>query len=272
MKKETKYVFVVLVYRNYGDLSEFLESIKSTLKDAYECIVVDSFYSDEVSDEVKRISQHFACDYLCVENHGYGAGNNRGIEYALEHYDFSYMIISNPDIILEEFQIGDLKQDCIAPIILTAKGKKQNPHWARRNKLVMKVMNYGFIKQKKLFLYLGIAIGKVDKIVWRIKRDLLKGEKTNKIYSPHGSFVLLKKEVLQSDAFRFDEEMFLFFEEAVLGEFLYQRGKNVSYNDSIRVLHKEDGSIQLSNVNTFQHSGKSFQHFYKNYICEKKDK
>lgn len=38
-----------------------------------------------------------------VENKGYSYGNNRGIEYCHNNYEYDYIIISNPDIIIKKF-------------------------------------------------------------------------------------------------------------------------------------------------------------------------
>ena len=88
------FIFVVLVYRNTSDLIDFFASLKL---ERTKVIVVNSFYDEESEKQFKQISEINHADFLSVPNKGYGAGNNRGVEYALKHYDFKYLVISNAD-------------------------------------------------------------------------------------------------------------------------------------------------------------------------------
>ena len=94
------FAFITLVYRNYADVKDLCMSLKKHVKDSYKVIVVDAYYNDETSNKVKDISRQCGCDYIPVQNKGYGYGNNRGIEYALATYNFVWAVICNPDTIL----------------------------------------------------------------------------------------------------------------------------------------------------------------------------
>ena len=84
------FIFVVLVYRNTSDLVDFFASLKL---ERTRVIVVNSFYDEESELQFKQIAESNHAEFLSVPNKGYGAGNNRGVEYALKHYDFKYLVI-----------------------------------------------------------------------------------------------------------------------------------------------------------------------------------
>lgn len=83
------FVFVVLVYRNTRDLKDFFSSL---LLSAVKVIVVNSFYDKESECEFKNIAEANNADFLSVPNKRYGTGNNRGVDYALTHYDFKSIV------------------------------------------------------------------------------------------------------------------------------------------------------------------------------------
>ena len=89
------FIFVVLVYRNTSDLIDYFASLKL---ERTRVIVVNSFYDEESELKFKQIAESNHADFLSVPNNGYGTGNNRGVKYALDHYDFKYLVISNADV------------------------------------------------------------------------------------------------------------------------------------------------------------------------------
>ena len=99
------FVFIVLVYKNTLDLEEFFLSLNLLNT---KVIVVDSFYDEVTSMAFENIALKYSASYLRVENRGYGYGNNMGIKYALAHYSFRYLIISNADIVVKQLDISDL--------------------------------------------------------------------------------------------------------------------------------------------------------------------
>lgn len=119
------FVFVVLVYRNTNDLKDFfyhfcIENSK--------VIVVNSYYDDDSEKEFNQIADRYSADFISVPNKGYGAGNNVGVKWAIDHYQFDNIVISNADIIIEKMSASDIDPRYInAPDIKNKKGKQQNP-------------------------------------------------------------------------------------------------------------------------------------------------
>ncbi|HEX3027363.1 MAG TPA: glycosyltransferase [Clostridia bacterium] len=257
-------VLVTLTYRNDKDLTDFLDSLAS-LGCSYRVIVVNSFYDNESESAIRSVAQAYGCDFFSVENKGYGSGNNAGIRFALEHYQFQYLAVSNPDIRIGEFDLDRLtaaENAVVGPKILTLRGKNQNPIHYRRNFFVL---FFRFLYAKAGFLpffLAAILFNKLEKAVLR-KGDA-KGPR--QVYALHGSFFLLPRSVLQTFGGKlFDERMFLFCEENHIAELARKHGVPIIYDPRFWVTHKEDGSISLENLDHFRITRESLKVFFENW-------
>ena len=267
MDKEQKdLIFVILVYRNYVDLEECIESISRNVEN-YKIIVVNAYYDDCSMQGIEDISKKYNCDFINIENKGYSFGNNVGIKYARDHYDFKHLIVSNPDIIIKEFpNIEGMDCDIIAPQIKTITGKAQNPMHIVENNLAERLIYRGFKKQSKISLYIGLAINKI-----RREFFLLFGKnKKKRIFSAHGSFVIFSNKALSKlDYMPYDENMFLFAEEMVLAVKAKEQKLKTFYMPNIKIYHKEDGSMKLSDLSINKELAKSNIYFYEEYKLKK---
>ncbi len=267
-----KMVIIVLVYLNADDLAEFVASVKMHMQD-YRIIVVNSYYDDASMEKIRKIALENDCDFLNVENRGYSYGNNQGIAYANKHYTYDFAIISNPDIIIKSFdsRVLDQYSDCvIAPLITAKSGKKQNPLCARNNKFGEKCKYYGYLKNKKLLLYTGIAINKFVRELFLF--FFLHGSKpSKKIFAAHGSFVIIPESIIRKMGTVYDEGMFLFSEEMVIAYKMEELQKKTVIVKQIQVNHKEDGSQKLSDINYDGYECKSLIYCYEKYVLKKQD-
>lgn len=249
-------VFVVLVYRNTKDLKDFFESnIISNSK----TIVINSYFDEESEKAFKQIAKFHNADFISVPNKGYGAGNNRGIEYALENYDFEYLIISNADITIRQLDISSFsKTKVIAPKIITLRGKNQNPSSPFspskiKDYFLYRIYHGNHNKLIRIFW----AYSRINKIVYYAISRFRK-----KIFAPHGAFIIIPKRIIKECLPLFNEKMFLFNEESHLGMLLKEKGFETEYNPSIIIDHKEDGSVALLNDSLFKLHRQSFLEFY----------
>ena len=250
--EKTKYVFVILVYRNTDDLTECLESIERQVK-SFRVIVVNAFYDDKTATIVEEICNLHKCVFINIENKGYSYGNNRGIELANKLFEYEYVIVSNPDIIIEQFKDDLLRTEfeynIIAPRITAASGRKQNPMAIRDCRFAQYLQYLGFKKGINLLVYVGIFISKSLNAL-----NLLVRNKTKpyRIYEAHGSFVIISKKAVETLYPLYDENMFLFAEEGVLASRAKHAGLLTCYYDDIHIKHKEDGSMKLGDftINT----------------------
>lgn len=265
MKERYKFIVVILVYRNYSDLIECIDSINKHVKEC-KIIVVNAYYDEISKNKIKKVAIEKKSDFLNIENKGYSYGNNRGIEYANNNYEYEYIIISNPDIVVRKFD--DIIPDAgiIAPKIIAASGKNQNPMIIKENGLVQFLIYYGFKNKKQVFYLIGIVLNKCFRFILAL---LNKHNRYYEIFAAHGSFVIIKKDVINSIFPLYDENLFLFAEEGVLAKKCQQNDIRTVYDSDIVVNHKEDGSMKLADFSINDELSKANIYFYENYILSK---
>jgi GT2 family glycosyltransferase len=263
-----KYIFVILVYRNTNDLEDCLASITEKVSSC-KSVIVNAYYDDDSLHEVERIANLYHCDFISIENKGYRYGNNRGMEFALKHYLFDYVIISNPDIVIENFDdtfIGpDFEYDIIAPQIIAASGKAQNPAMFKRLPLSEYLIYCGYKLNSRLLLMCGLTISKIIReFISHVKK--IRKQRVYDIYCAHGSFLLLSKRIVEKLKPVYDDRVFLFGEEGILAYKAKKTHFKTCYSDFISIKHKEDGSMKLSDLSINGEMRKSNIFYYENYI------
>lgn len=260
-----KYIIIILVYRNALDLQECIESIRNGIR-SFKIVIVNAYYDMPSYMEIKKVAQDYGCDFLNIENKGYSYGNNCGIKYARERYQFEYLIIANPDTIVEKFEDSDVNScDVIAPNIVDLKGQKQNPASVVFIPIDAKLAYKGFKKNRTWMLLLPICINKIIRTGFLYLNKFLP-QNNRKIYKAHGSFLLMKKRVVDLLFPIYDEKMFLFSEEDVLAYKLKREGISTNYTENMKIIHKEDGSIKKSNLSVKEEVRKSAIYFYEHYL------
>lgn len=259
---EFDFIFVVLVYRNTKDLKDFFASLNVNNS---KVIVVNSFYDDESEIEFKEIAISNNADFVSVPNKGYGAGNNRGVEYALSHYDFRYLVISNADVNIIRMQRDALESKPVgifAPSIHTLSGKQQNPHIPFYCALVDRIKYSFFLKNNWNAIICFCAINKIFRMFFL---GVLRHFNGGKVYSAHGSFVILPKSVLEKLVPLYDENVFLFTEEENLAMKAKMKGCSTYYVPDIEIRHKEDGSTSTISDKQRDITRESYITFYKKW-------
>lgn len=268
MKEQVKYVFVILVYRNTSDLEECLDSIKKKVT-SYKTVVVNAYYDDASREVVSNIANSHGSDFINIENKGYSFGNNKGIELATERYDYQYVVISNPDIVMEQFDdtlLGnEFGYDVIAPRIVAASGRRQNPMAVRKNVISERLEYAGFKRRINLLIYGGILLSKFSRWYHTTLAAVFK-KTVYPIFEAHGSFVLLSKHAIDILYPVYDENMFLFAEEGVLAAKAQKAGLKTCYFDHIQIRHKEDGSMKLSDFSVNEELRKANIYSYETYF------
>lgn len=256
-------IFVILVYRNTDDIIYLLRDIQAHC-DNFKVIIVNSYYDEKTKEIFQNIARKFNCDFLNIPNKGYGYGNNRGIEHAHEKYDFQYLAIANPDILIKKFSIASLWQtsdSVICPVIVTLAGRRQNPLWVIRNNFSEWLIYQGYRKKIATVRYVGVAINKAIRELF-LRWFFHSKAKTARIYAPHGSFLIFPSAVLKNLRLPFDEEMFLFSEEMYLARRLKSMNIPTIMTKDIEITHKQDGSVSLAKVNELSESLKSYLYYY----------
>lgn len=255
-------VFCVLTYKNTADINDFLESVKKNCNFSYKVIIVNNFYNEESSKAFQNIAKENDCVFLESDNNGYGAGNNRGIAYAEENFDFDFLAVCNPDTVVKSFELDALneylnREVIIAPKVICRSGKKQNPMIIKDSKLANALTAFGYRRKCNFFVYCGIAVNKLKN-----KLMLLKKQSPRKVFRAHGCFVIFSKPAISALTPVYDEKVFMFVEEYDLGCKARLLGIPTLFVPKIDIYHKEDGSIKVSDVNVVKLESQAFLYFY----------
>lgn len=264
IKPYFKYIVVILVYRNTVDLLECIESVKKKI-DSVKIVVLNAYYDEDSKNQIEKIAHETDSDFINIENKGYSYGNNVGIQFAMKNYSFEYAIISNPDIVVEKFDDSEMPDaGVVAPKIVAASGKKQNPMILRENRVSEYFVYCGLKKNIICMLAIGIILNKISNVFFNRKH-----KKQYEIFAAHGSFVIIKNTVVQRIQPLYDENMFLFGEEGVLAYRCRENGFKTVYDANILIRHKEDGCMKLADFSINNELKKSNIYFYEKYILNK---
>lgn len=262
IKKSLKIVFVVLCYRETRDVTTLINNINK-YKEKTKIVIVNSYYDDKTKLQFENIATNNDCDFINVENRGYGYGNNRGIEYVNNKYDYDFLCICNPDLIFRELPTklltADLHDSIVAPNIITKNGKKQNPYYYLHLPLIDWLKFIGLVRNIRAAYYLGVGINKII----RLSLNKLSFNKNKKIYACHGSCLFIGYKAVGKLGLLYNEEMFLFHEE----EHLARKASSLSIPtvlmNEIKVTHFEDGSSESIKDSTFKYMKQSYSIYYK---------
>lgn len=253
------FVFVVLVYRNTNDLKDFFANLSVQNN---KVIVVNSYFDDESEKAFKEIAENHGADFISVPNNGYGAGNNRGCEYALKKYRFRYLVISNADIEVNKMELEQLKpyeDSIIAPKTLTLTGKNQNPFMIRHHPHIDSLKSWAYRKNLHKVIFFFSMLSRLERELYlKITYPLFH---SRKIYAAHGAFVILPYSVINKLSPIYNEKMFLFCEEEHLALLAKKNNIPIVYLPSVIIRHKEDGSTGALG-NNFIYVRESYLEFY----------
>lgn len=264
-KTHYDFIFIILVYKNYYDLQDFLKS-QHNIDGAFKNVVVNSYCDRESEARIENVSNDNGCDFLSIPNKGYSFGNNVGVKHAVENYNFDYLIVSNPDIIIASIDFksfSDYKNVIIGPNIYCRNGKNQNPVYYNEKDKVIKFFQMLSIKTKIFdFIYFASVYNKIQKLIKKV--SLGKKNSFIEVYALHGSFLIFSYGALEKLNFHpFDEEMFLFAEEDLLALKAKYFNIKMIFNRNNSVFHKEDGSIKISSINKKKVALQSLEYLYK---------
>ncbi|SFC11334.1 hypothetical protein SAMN05660328_101515 [Streptococcus gallolyticus] len=233
---------IILNYNSFDDTYKCVNQLLSFTAD-FKIIIVDNNSSD---NSLKRLKSEYGSINQVViltsdKNGGYSYGNNYGINYAQENYSSKYIAILNPDVIIPECNVFE-----------------------RMLKVLVSDVNYAMIG--------GMAITDGEfvpnKSAWPIpnnldvfwERSLLNPRRNHNNFNMidttlaqvdcvAGCFFIIKSDIFY-DVGLFDENVFLYNEENILGIKLKREGYKslVSTNSFYYHNHKKgrDNNTPLS--------------------------
>lgn len=253
----TKVLAVILNYKGADLTIALIRSLKQIPYEGLDILVVDNCSPDNSLEVLRPLQDKL--DFVLIansKNTGYAAGNNVGIRYAIEHgYDYSWIL--NNDIELIDVNIlgklitvakKDSKIGGVGPMVIDHNRIIQ-PYRERPSFWDMTLGFYSFAK----------------------RRAKTPHDYNGPVYRIYGCCMLLDNSIMQK-VDMMDERTFLYYEEDILGEKLYDNGYYFCYTSSTRVNHfgslivkKEIGKKNRRKLKINQTSLHIYLKYYRHY-------
>ena len=226
-----KLAIIILNYNSSADCHKCIGYLKAQQGVEQEIVVVDNCSQDNDRKAVVLLCKEQGCTFIANnENKGYNAGNNLGLRYAAEK-GYEFALIANPDM---EFPRTDYLATLLAKMqedadlvvcgsdIIGADGIHQSPMGKEGNWRG----SFGWIKD----------------IVRRNKKsdayDFIDNyNESHYCHKVSGCCFMIKTSFLKEIKF-FDENVFLYCEEAILSRQVEMSGKRMYYLATAQALHR----------------------------------
>ena len=253
---------IVLNYNCFEETITFVKNIQSQRPSfPLKILIVDNNSSDNSYKEfAERFQNDVDVEFIKTKsNLGYGAGNNRGIKYLKEKYMLEYLIICNPDIkiniehipeILKDFQIDEMIA-AVSIQMLDVNNLKKISAWK--------------LPDLKDDLILSISI--LNK-VFPSNIYYPNSSKSRYVEVLQGAFFIIKSEAMENIG-GYDEKVFLYGEERILGYKLKKAGYKLYFDPRFTFTHKIGASIEKEfplKSSKFIIMQQSRRHYHKNYL------
>ena len=250
----------VMIIVNYNDAKTTIKLLDN-IKD-YKCldkiIVVDNKSTDNSLSKLNNYNLKKLEVIQTKENKGYSYALNIGAKSAIKEYKECNLIISNADILI--YSENDLKElisnlsnqnVIVAPNIIEDNTLNRGWHIPTPSQDIL--LNIPKIREKCFNRHL-----KYD--------DLYYSKKLSKVEAVSGCFFLITSKHLEDINF-FDENVFLYYEENILGIKTKQKNKNIIINNDVDVVHEHSKTVDksLKRINKYKILKQSQYYFEKNY-------
>lgn len=258
-----KIPIILLNYNSSEDCRKCVEFLKRQTGVELEIIIVDNCSHRDDCMKVESLSREQGCTFIPAnENQGYNAGNNIGLRYAVKK-GYKYALIVNPDMVITSHDYiyelikcmeNKLNVVVIGSDILHADGFHQNP---------MIEINYW----KELFWPITGLLNQIKRKKNPYIGDYTKNQYCNKL---SGCCFLIRLSFVESIKF-FDENVFLYCEESILGKQVEKAQKLMYYLSEQQAVHQHIRSKKANISFVLQQSIYSrlyFLYTYCNYSQE----
>lgn len=232
------YIAIILNYNSSDIIDVAIDSIRKNASGLYKICVVDNNSSIDHEKEKLLALESDDVDVLLLDkNAGYGAGNNKAVEYMNSRYETKYYVIMNPDIeLIEKGTIEGIIDNCEQNKAAGGQPLVWNYYYGDDPRMQI---NIGKVAK---YWDLCIQSNLILRIIFKKRFDDLMyinemPYKTHIEYQmPSGAFFILRKDVY-NEIEGFDERTFLYGEEAILAFKLKQRNYHLLFCPEYRVKH-----------------------------------
>lgn len=248
---------VIVNYNDYKTTKRLLDNVKD-YKILKEIVVVDNKSTDNSLEELRKLKNKKITIIDSGNNKGYSYALNVGCKYLIDKYKSLNIVISNSDIIIEsELDIKDLNS------YISAKNVIVGPTIIQGNDL-----NRGFkipspwqdIKQNIVFFGKRVLAKELS------YPDNYYHKEISKVDTVSGCFFMIASKHLEEMGY-FDEGVFLYYEENIMGIKTKKLGKNIIVCNNVDVIHDHSVSIDksLKRIKKYDILKTSQEYFEKTY-------
>ncbi|MCK8061253.1 MULTISPECIES: glycosyltransferase family 2 protein [unclassified Fusibacter] len=252
---------IILNYNDSENTINLLKNIKD-FNSIDNIIIVDNCSTDDSYAELIKYKSEKVQIILSEKNGGYGYGNNIGIKYANDVLKSDFVLISNPDVcfdkscvdsMLHEFSINK-EMTVLAPVPYTILNKPQYV--------------YAWRIPSKFYLVIS-ASGIAGRLLLKRQRykDINIELKAFKVECVAGSLLMVRtNEMIEHGMY--DENLFLYGEETVLGLKLKKANLKTFVMTDLKYIHKHSESIDKTYSTAIRKQKillKSKEYILKNY-------
>jgi hypothetical protein len=260
-----KVATIIVNYNDVEDTKKFVSEItKYTVIDRI--VVVDNMSTTiGAFENLKKLESEKVKVLQADKNGGYDYGNNFGIRYLQnQKEEYDYIIISNPDIEIEEKAIKHcldiLENNKNVAVIAPRMFNKEN-HPIRRSSWKIRTFWLDFVHSTRvleLLFYKILRNGEYSEKEY--ENEILKVEAIS------GAFFIIRYDVLK-DIGLLDENVFLFYEEDILAKKIKEKGFETVSLNSEKFIHYESQTIgkSLNYYRKMKQLFKSKMYYHKNY-------
>lgn len=248
---------VIVNYNDYETTKRLLDNVKD-YKVLKEIVVVDNKSTDNSLEELRKLKNKKITIIDSGENKGYSYALNVGCKYLIDKYKSLNIVISNSDIIIEsELDIKDLNS------YISTKNVIVGPTIIQGNDL-----NRGFkipspwqdIKQNIVFFGKRVLAKELSYPDNYYHKDI------SKVDTVSGCFFMISSKHLEDMGY-FDENVFLYYEENIMGIKTKRLKKNIIVCNNVDVIHDHSVSIDksLKRIKKYDILKTSQEYFEKKY-------
>lgn len=248
---------VIVNYNDYETTKRLLDNVKD-YKVLKEIVVVDNKSTDNSLEELRKLENKKITIIDSGNNKGYSYALNVGCKYLINKYKVLNIVISNSDIIIDnENDIKDLNS------YISDKNVIVGPTIIQGNDL-----NRGFkiptpwqdIKQNIVFFGKRVLTNELSYPDNYYHKDI------SKVDTVSGCFFMISSKHLEDMGY-FDENVFLYYEENIMGIKTKRLKKNIIVCNNVDVIHDHSVSIDksLKRIKKYDILKTSQEYFEKKY-------
>ena len=232
-----KVAIIVLNYNSSADCRKCISHLKRQEGVEIEIIIVDNRSREDDALAVKILAAEQGCTFIAAkENRGYNAGNNIGLRYAAEK-GYAYALIANPDM---EFP----QQDYVMRLVEEMEARKEvavaatditSPDLSHQNPMMPDPKGW-----QSSFNWVKVILKRSSKETPDFIGDFKTSHVCKKV---SGCCLMVRMDFIQLIGF-FDEQVFLYCEEAILSKQVEQAGLKMYYVANLQAVHRHVKSIK----------------------------